>query len=70
MPGSRGSAQVEAAILIPLVILVVAGMIKLSTELFDKVVVSSENGCSHASALATGGVVATESILRGRWHFK
>ena len=70
MPSSKGSAQVEAALIIPLVILIIAGMINLCTALFGKTAESSAEGSAAASVLAEGGAVPTESILRGRWLLK
>ena len=70
MPGSsrRGSAQVEAALIIPLVILIIVGMVKLGIALYGEVLSSSAENAEAAASLATGGTIPTESILRLRWH--
>ena len=69
-PSLRAGAQVEAALIIPLVILIIAGMIRLGTELFDRTAVSSAENCIRAEVLSGGGLIPAESILRGRWYFK
>jgi len=66
----RGSAEVEAALIIPLAVLVIAGMIKLGTQLFDRTVESSLKNTQAAAELVEGGKLSTESILRGRWYLK
>lgn len=70
MPSSRGSAEVEAALILPLVILIIVGMVKLSVTLCSKVELSSLAGSEAASSIAEGGTIPAESILRGRWYFK
>lgn len=66
----RASAQVEAALIIPLVILIIAGMIRLGSVLFARVAESSGENCIKAELLSGGGHIPAESILRGRWYFK
>ena len=70
MRSFRASAQVEAALIIPLVILIIAGMIRLGTELYSRTAESSAVNVSYAEKLVCGGAIPTESILRGRWHIK
>ena len=70
MPSSRGSAEVEAALILPLVILIIVGMVKLSVTLCSKVELGSLAGSEAASSIAEGGTIPAESILRGRWYFK
>ncbi len=70
MRGSEGSAQVEAALIIPLVILIVVGMIKLGTLLCEKVETSSSEHAAYAQELTEGGRIPAEKILRGRWYIK
>ena len=60
----------EAALLIPLVILIVAGMIKLGTALCSKVEASSGEHQQYAVELTEGGKLPAERILRGRWYLK
>ena len=67
---SRGSAQVEAALIIPLAVLVIVGMLRLSTTLFYKVSESSVMNSAAAAELAEGGKLPVEKILRGRWYLK
>lgn len=69
-PALRGSAQVEAAMIIPLVVLVIAGMINLGSGLYSKTAVSSAANEAAAKVIVKGGTIATESIMRGRWHIK
>ena len=69
-PNSRGSAQVEAAIIIPLVILLIAGMIELGMLLENKVEISSFQHAAEASDITDGGRFPAEVILRGKWYFK
>ena len=66
----RASAQVEAALILPLVILIIAGMIRLGTSMFMRVTESSAENCIKAAVLSEGGIIPAESILRGRWYFK
>ena len=66
----RGSAEVEAAIIIPLVVLIIAGMIDLGSALYSKTCVSSAANAAAAGVLVKGGALPTESILRARWHIK
>ena len=60
----------EAALIIPLVILIVVGMIKLGTQLVGKVEVSSSEHAAYAQELTEGGKLPAEKILRGRWYIK
>ena len=69
-PGLRGSAQVEAAMLVPLVVFIIAGMISLGSDLYAKTAKSSALNTAAAGALSRGGTLPAESILRGRWHLK
>ena len=67
---SRGSAEVEAALIIPLAVLVIVGMIRLSTELFGRTAADSIRNAEAAAELVEDGKLPTESILRGRWYLK
>ena len=67
---SRGSAEVEAALIIPLAVLIIVGMVRLGTELFDRTAVDSLKNSEAAEELVGGGRIPTESILRGRWYIK
>jgi len=67
---SRGSAQVEAAMIIPLVVLLIAGMLKLGIHLSEKVETSSAGHSAAAENIIDGGALPAESILRGRWYIK
>ena len=64
--GSEGNAQVEATLIIPLVVL----MIKLGTLLCEKVETSSSEHAAYAQELTEGGRLPAEKILRGRWYIK
>ena len=70
MLNSRGSAQVEAALILPLVILIIVGMVKLGVRMQARVAENSAQNSLKASVLAEGGTIPTETILRGRWHIK
>ena len=70
MPASRGSAEGEAALIIPLVILIIVGMVKLGIQLYEKVDSSSAEHQIYAQELAGGGKIPEESLLRARWYFK
>jgi len=70
MQSSRGSAQVEAALIIPLTVLIIVGMVKLSVSMYGRVTESSQAGSAAAELLSDGGLVPVESVLRGRWHIK
>ncbi len=70
MRSFRASAQVEAALIIPLVILIIAGMVKLGTDLYARTAESSAANAEYAEELAKGGSIPAEAILRGRWHIK
>ncbi len=70
VPASRGSAEVEAALIIPLVILIIVGMVKLGIQLYEKVDLSSAEHQLYAEELANGGKIPEESVLRARWYFK
>ena len=67
---SRGSAQVEAALIIPLVILLIAGMIELGMTLEERVRISSIRNAEQAENIIDGGRFPAEAILRGKWYFK
>ena len=69
-PGLRASAEVEAALILPLVILIIAGMIRLGSAMLAHVAESSAENCLQASVLSGGGLLPAEAILRGRWYFK
>ena len=69
-PNSKGSAQVEAALIIPLVVLIIVGMIELGTLLEKKVETSSLQHASEAAVITEGGTFPAETILRGKWYFK
>ena len=60
----------EAALIFPLVILAVVGMIKLGTELCAKVEKSSAEHVLYAQEYAEGGKLPAEKILRGKWYVK
>ena len=60
----------EAALLIPLVILIIAGMIRLGGQLCEKVETSSAAHAAYAVELTEGGKLPPEKILRGRWYLK
>ena len=66
----RGSAEVEAALIIPLAVLIIVGMVRLGTELFDRTAADSLKNSEAAEELVGGGRIPTESILRGRWYIK
>ena len=67
---SRGSAQVEAALIIPLVILLIVGMIELGMTLEERVQTSSIQHAAQAEDITDGGRFPAEIILRGTWYFK
>ena len=60
----------EAALLIPLVILIVVGMIRLGGLLCEKVEKSSSEHTAYASELTEGGKLPAEKILRVRWYIQ
>ena len=60
----------EAALLFPLVILMIAGMIRLGGQLCEKVQKSSSEHTAYAIELTEGGKLPPEMILRGRWYIK
>ena len=60
----------EAALIIPLVILIIAGMVRLGIQLYEKVDLSSLEHQLYAEELAGGGKIPEESVLRARWYFK
>ena len=67
---SGGSVEVEAALILPLTILVIVGMMRLSTTLYEKTAAASLENSRAAQELVEGGALPTESILRGRWYLK
>ena len=60
----------DAVLIIPLAVLVIVGMIRLSTQLFDRTAADSTSNAESAAELVDGGKLSTESILRGRWYLK
>ena len=60
----------EAALIIPLVILIIAGMIELGWKLCEKVEISSSEHTVYARELTEGGKLPPDKILRGRWYIK
>ena len=67
---TKGSAQVEAAIIVPLVILLIVGMLKLGLQLEEMVEISSMAHSAASADIVDGGSLPAESILRGRWYIK
>ena len=60
----------EAALIIPLVILIIVGMVKVGIQLYEKVDASSLEHTAYARELAGGGKIPEESMLRARWYVK
>ena len=63
----RGSVFVEAAIVIPLLILIIAGIISLSFTLTDRVKTQSEELRQKTARMMENTDLTTEDILRGKW---
>lgn len=68
MPGSkRGSASIEASLVIPLLILIIAGLIKIGT-VFEKRVIDESLRCrAEGAQISEDSLTNTEDIIRGRW---
>ena len=60
----------EAALIIPLVILLIVGMIELGMTLEERVQTSSIQHAAQAEDITDGGRFPAEIILRGKWYFK
>ena len=62
--GSRGSAMVEAAMVFPLVILIVAGVIMTGLKMYSHV---RADAVFHKSEAQAELMITAEDILRGKW---
>ena len=60
----------EAALLFPLVILIIVAMVGLGFRLCEKVETSSAAHSIDAHSLSLGGKIPEESVLRGKWYLK
>lgn len=67
---NRGSALVQASIIIPLIVLIIVGMISLGNDLCEKVETSSAEHCAAVEDIIDGGTIPPESVIRGKWYFK
>ena len=55
---------------IPLVILLIAGMIEIGMTLEERVQTSSIRHAEQAAEITDGGRFPAEAILRGKWYIK
>ena len=62
--------MVEASMVIPLVVLIVAGMISCSFTLMDRVQDASEQHIAQSDEMLASRLFTTEDILRIRWTAK
>ena len=60
----------EAALIIPLVILIIVGMIEIGMTLEERVQISSTEHAAQAADITDGGRFPAEAILRGKWYIK
>ena len=70
MKNKTGSTFVEAAMIFPLVILLIAGIISVSLSMYTEVV---EDSCAHKDAVLSDQNVAGSNIsllMRGKWILK
>ena len=63
----RGSVFVEAAIVIPILVLIIAGLIRVSFTLMDRVKQGSEEILQQNRQMQENENLTTEDILRGKW---
>ena len=66
----KGSAIVEAAMVLPVVILIIAAIIDCGLQLYSNVKISSENHIAEADADIEGKELDVPDILRTGWVFK
>ncbi len=65
-----GSSAVEAALIYPLIILIIAGLISIGSDMSGKVVSSSAAHALAARESCEDETVSAEDIMRGRWIFR
>ena len=65
----RGSANVEAAMILPVLILIIAGMISCSFTLMGRVKDASDSDLEKHEKFMTNMLFTTEDLLRGKWAF-
>lgn len=64
LKGSRGSTMVEAAMVFPLIILIVAGVIMTGMRMYGHV---REDAAYHRSEAQSITSITAEDFLRGKW---
>lgn len=64
---NRGSALVEAAMIVPLVILIIMGIVKMSITLTDNVEIASLEHKQQAVKITEATGARGEQVLRGKW---
>ena len=62
-----GSAVVEAAMVFPLVVLLIAGLIGLSLQILEETEEDALRHRGEARDALDPGILSTENILRGVW---
>ncbi len=63
---SKGSATVESALTLPIVILTLIGMITLGVKMYERVKASAEINRAYALAILEPSM-PSETVLRMRW---
>lgn len=63
----RGSAVVEAALVFPLVVLIIAGVIGLSLQILDETKTDALRHREEAREALDPCIISTENIMRGVW---
>ena len=66
----RGSAQVEAAMIVPLLILIIAMIIRVGIGQTDSVQVNADRHREQAAGICAGKACSPENLLRGKWMLK
>ena len=67
MKAKQGNAVIEAALVLPLIILISAALIRAGSDMSSRVIETSSIHTEQARAECEGGMVDTEDIMRGRW---
>ena len=63
----EGSAVVEAALVFPLVVLIIAGVIGLSLDVMEETRADALRHRTEARAALDPRILSTENIMRGVW---
>lgn len=70
LKSKKGNANIEAALVIPLLVIIIAMIIKMAVVLEERVEDSSAGHYIDAREVLKDTLTNTEDFMRGRWTFK